>query len=67
MTLRRAIRGVGVGVIVAVALLQNPASFLCEQHHQTFIKNGSQIVDGVCYDVYTHTAPVHRVLLACQP
>ncbi len=54
--------------VIAVALLAiNPESFTCDQHYQTFIKNGTQIIDGRCYDVYVHNYPTHRVILACSP
>lgn len=52
--------------VAAPAAVDNPASILCEQHSQTFIKNGTEIHEGKCYVVYTHSSPTHRVLLACK-
>ena len=50
----------------AVAQARNPASFLCEDHYQTFVKQGSISRNGRCFDVYTHARPAHRVELPCR-
>lgn len=53
-------------LIVAVPAGSNPASFTCDLHYQTFIRQGSITRYGRCYEVYTHALPLHRVELPCQ-
>ena len=53
-------------VLVVLASAQNPASFVCDEHNQTFIRNGTITRNGRCYEQYSHSLPVHRVLLPCQ-
>jgi hypothetical protein len=53
-------------LLLASAQAKNPTSFLCEEHYQTFIKQGSITQNGRCYDVYTHQRPAHREELLCR-
>lgn len=56
-----------VAALVVVAPAgSNPYSFTCDQHYQTFIRQGTITRLGRCYDVYAHAQPNHRVEVPCQ-
>lgn len=53
-------------IALTLSATQNPASFTCDVHYQTFVRSGTITQQGRCYEVYNHSYPAHRVLLPCQ-
>lgn len=52
-------------LVLAIAAMQNPNTFPCDVHPQTFVKTGSTYPGGQCFDVYSHSLPTHRVRIPC--
>jgi hypothetical protein len=57
---------------LALVALQNPSTIWCDVHNVNFVKMGTVIQNGKCYDLYKHSyndglkVKTHEALMACQ-